>query len=395
MTKRLLAWDAGEKPGPFEIWIFPTNRCNLKCAICWQRWAEKEFGGVDYKSEISDERLLDLIDEGAALGVHTWRIVGGGEPMIRGDLVIRLCERIRQLGMNGYIQSNGTKFTRDQIEALIRIGWEHVTFSLDGPSAEINDSIRSSHSFEKATRNLGIFRDLKRQYNSTYPLISLCSVVTTRNADHLEEMVALACEYDCDSLEPISLVVLGEYTEQLRLTDEQQQHLQDNITGARQMGQACGVRVASYVSEFPMNNWPQCAPIVSRNPDAIENAVCFEPWLSMTILAENGMCGPCSPFWDRESDSIRNMTLKEVWEGPYMQDVRRRLLRHENFPSYCKNCCSHIPEKARYFRERILEAKFRQYPPWKRLYNIFQRQGIREVVRKLYEWVATRPIFRK
>ena len=37
---RLDAWRNGGSAGPLRVTLFPTNRCNLRCSICWQRWAD-------------------------------------------------------------------------------------------------------------------------------------------------------------------------------------------------------------------------------------------------------------------------------------------------------------------------------------------------------------------
>ena len=100
---RLHRWQAGETPGPWTITLIPTNRCNLRCEICWQRRTEADFG-----HEVQDSRLEELVDEAAAMGVREWNISGGGEPMARAGLVLSLCERIRERDMNGALQTNAT-----------------------------------------------------------------------------------------------------------------------------------------------------------------------------------------------------------------------------------------------------------------------------------------------
>ena len=57
---RLGEWARGNKAGPFKMMYFPTNACNLECAICWQRQ------GVHDYSDLSVERQTNLIDEAIA-----------------------------------------------------------------------------------------------------------------------------------------------------------------------------------------------------------------------------------------------------------------------------------------------------------------------------------------
>lgn len=79
---RILRWRNGEQVGPWEMGAHPTNRCNLKCKICWERRAEKEIGMsiYDKATEVSDERYLQLVDEAAALGVRESPLSAGASP---------------------------------------------------------------------------------------------------------------------------------------------------------------------------------------------------------------------------------------------------------------------------------------------------------------------------
>lgn len=120
---RLLDWERGEKPGPWYVTLFPTNRCNLTCKICWLR-------GVDVESvlqnELSDERMLELVDECADLGVKHWVIIGGGEPLMRGSSLISLCQRISDRNMTGILQTNGTLLKKKYAERLVDMQWQQI-----------------------------------------------------------------------------------------------------------------------------------------------------------------------------------------------------------------------------------------------------------------------------
>src|SRR5690606_8157550 len=133
-----------------SITLFPTNKCNLPCEHCWLRWGEYDR---TYASEMPDERLLELVDEAAELGVRDWTLVGGGDPMVRGKTVIAMCRRIREHGMDGMLHTNGTLFRPGQLEELVEMDWDRVAISLDGPTAELNNTIRG-YGFEKAVANM-------------------------------------------------------------------------------------------------------------------------------------------------------------------------------------------------------------------------------------------------
>ncbi len=87
----LIAWDKQEKSRekhqcniPWAILLDPTSACNLHCTGCWAA----EYG---HKLNLSYEDIDSIIDQGTDLGVHIY-IYTGGEPLVRKDDLIRLCE---------------------------------------------------------------------------------------------------------------------------------------------------------------------------------------------------------------------------------------------------------------------------------------------------------------
>jgi len=392
---RLRQWQAGQTPGPWEIILFPTNRCNLKCSICWQRWAEKEFGKVDFSTELSDERLLALVDEAAEMGVREWRIVGGGEPMVRGSLVIKLCERIRRHGMNGLIQSNGTRFTAEQFDTLVKIGWKTIVVSLDGHNAETNDAVRSKGSFEQATKNLRILADIKARHKASQPEVYLSTVITRLNYDRLEDVVRLAKDLGGTMIGAIGLIVQGPQSAELALSPEQTEQLPEYMERARTVAEELGITGNLYPPEN-LEGWPQCAPVINANPDDLVNAACFEPWLTMAILAEDGKAGPCAPFWQEDAETVREKSLRDVWLSPYFQNIRARILAHRDFPPYCRTCCSDIPRCTQLLRDQVLAGRTAPIAelPMRFIRNLKSR-GLGQTARRAYEWLWLRTVGRR
>ena len=121
---RLRNWEQGNKAGPFKLMYFPTNTCNMKCAICWQR------KGVHDHSELSVERQVDLINEAIEIGVREIVIGGGGEPLMRWKTLRPLFEKIRTADVYGMLFTNGTLIRPELAEALVDMKWNKVLISL-------------------------------------------------------------------------------------------------------------------------------------------------------------------------------------------------------------------------------------------------------------------------
>lgn len=87
----LLAWDKQEKSRekyecniPWAILLDPTSACNLHCTGCWAA----EYG---HKLNLSYEDIDSIVTQGTQLGVYIY-IYTGGEPLVRKDDLIRICE---------------------------------------------------------------------------------------------------------------------------------------------------------------------------------------------------------------------------------------------------------------------------------------------------------------
>lgn len=336
---RLQAWQNGETPGPWMISLYPTYRCNIKCKICWKRAFEEPLKANE---ELPDERMLELIDEAAAMGVKEWIFGGGGELMLRRKIVIECCERIRSHGMNGTIQSNGTVWSDEHIDRLIDIQWKNMQISLDGPTAELNESIRVENNFEMTYDFLQRIQKRKKERGSLYPLVNVVSVVTNVNFDKMKMFVDLSHELELAPgvITCVDLIVYGENDKVYELSPEQRKRLPDEMEKAIAYADKMGVP----------NNYFHFMNVIrdlGGDPDAMDlfnhpetvvssKTMCFEPFLHCVIVPE-GNAGPCCTWHDLTSENIREHSLEEIWHGPYLQNVRKNILQG-TAPDFCKEC---------------------------------------------------------
>jgi MoaA/NifB/PqqE/SkfB family radical SAM enzyme len=385
-----MRWRNGETPGPWRITLFPTNRCNLKCKICWQRGAES----LDWDEETSTPRLLELADEAAELGVRDWVIIGGGEPLIRADAVIPMCERIRSHDMNGVLQTNGTLLKPEISKKLIEMGWSKVNVSLDGPTKEINDLVRSEGSFDRSIENMRRLTEIKREMKSENPRLSFYTVITSANYDKIDQMVELAKSLGCDGgIELTTMVVHSEDGKPFQLTKEQLSALPKHIEKA--------IKLANTYS-MPNNFGIYLEENIVENPNAMRkqhprgsgksiiDAMCFEPWLSTAITAE-GVVGPCCAFWDPKAESIQKVSFRDAWLGPYLNDLRQKLIKNEKLPGYCARCPSILFAQSEVLRTRLkwetMSKTERAFYLAIKTVNSFKRFGLRRGLRRGSEWL--------
>ena len=395
---RLKAWEGRKHPGPCTLFLFPTYRCNLKCAICGRTYGENPRDLLD---ELPDERLLALVDEAADLGVKEWILAGGGEPMIRSELVVEMCTKIRDRDMNGTLQSNGTLFKKEHIESLVRVGWDRVSISIDGPTAASSDAARFKGAFDKACAAVRTLAETKEAHDSEHPYVAVAAVITAHNCDELVEMVRLVHSLGATSLSLSDLIVFDrEGMADLCLSEEQQAALPDRFARAQEEADRLGLEL---VVPSPLTDvecpvaWPPEEPRATDYggaPRVPLNAGCFQPWMSIVVLS-HGIVSPCCIFWEQNADSIRDKSLRDVWFGPYMEDIRHKVLLGP-LPSYCLRCpASMYSRHASLLMEKAQLPKksdFRLSTPKlaKKMVFAFRRHGLSSSVKRGKEWLEIR-----
>ena len=390
-ASRVRCCQTGKTAQPWEMILFLTNRCNLKCQICWQRWAEEEFGKVDFTNELSDERWLKLVDEGAELGVREWAIVGGGEPMVRGDLVIRLAERITFHGMDLAIHTNGALFKEGQIERLAEIAPSSIVFSLDGPTSEINDQIRSKGSFEKATAAMRRFSEIKQESGSKNPKIAMACVLTSTNIDKIEQMIDLYLDLGCDGgLGLAALAVQGTICKEFELNDEQNSKLEEILNRAVAYASETGIK-HNFYTVLDTGSAPRVTDKTCSDSCGFSSCMCYEPWMAMMVQTD-GRVGPCCVAYDEQADSIRDKSLEEVWTGPYFEELRQRILDND-LMDYCRFCPSHVMARTDGLRGELELLRWNHLGPLEksrelsvRFWSNLCNRGIRQTLKRGREW---------
>ena len=402
---RLERWRRGEKPGPREVMISPTNRCNLRCKMCWARESEEKFGKALYSAEqeLSDERLLELVDECAEMDVRSMILVGGGEPMLRHDAVMAMCERISSHGIRGAIHSNGTLFKPEDFERLIDMGWDELRVSLDGHDRATNDYLRGS-GFERATKNIRTLVELRRKRGVSRPAVSLHSVITNTNYRVLDKIVELAHELECCAAGMFFLLEANDACAALDLDEEQRKELPAYLNKATETAERFGIKHAfdtllpgelyrSRDQDFSM-------PSNLGGDLVILGAHCFEVWLGASVFTD-GKVGPCCVAWEERAPSLHTMSFREAWESDYFEEVRERITRND-VPEYCANCPTHLIARTRDMRRAAYDrwGKEINRSAWaaknaaQRLNYVVNRlaanlrdRGLRETLHRGREWV--------
>lgn len=152
---------------PWTILLDPTSACNLHCTGCWAA----EYGN---KLNLSYDEIDDIIKQGKEMGVYFY-IYTGGEPLVRKDDLIRLCEKHDDCVFMAF--TNGTLIDEAFADEMLRVKNFVPSISLEG-SKEATDSRRGDGVYDKAVKAMKLLREKKLLYG-----ISCC--YTSQNYDSI------------------------------------------------------------------------------------------------------------------------------------------------------------------------------------------------------------------
>ena len=313
---------------------------------------------LDTSHELSNERLLRLVDEAAALGAVDWLISGGGEPTVR-PVTFELMKRIKQRGMQGDIITNGTLLREEQLSSLVSLGWDSIRVSILGPDAETHDRLANAPgSFEKAMRALRTIARLKEDLGRDAPEIGFNTVLSSGNYMHLPEMVAVLAEFGGNNINTQTIILYSKEEEWTSLNEEQRKEFPRYAREAVYLAKKQGIRtnLGSYLDRDVAQRGAKFERIHELMDTPFEGFLgnhCFEQFYLMTVRA-NGIVGSCRLFGD-EGTSLHGQSLGEVWYGPYFTRAREQVLRHELF-NYCRHCNANEYMENLKIRERLVPA---------------------------------------
>ena len=124
------------------VWDF-THKCNLRCKHCYSNSGDVE------EEELTTQQALAVVDQLADAHV-TALAFSGGEPLTRKDF-FQVARYAADSGLYVSLASNGTLFTKENVQKLKEAKVNYVDISIDGATAKIHDEFRGINgAFEQA-----------------------------------------------------------------------------------------------------------------------------------------------------------------------------------------------------------------------------------------------------
>lgn len=150
---------------PWAILMDPTSACNLHCTGCWAA----EYGD---KMNMDFDTLDSIITQGKKLGTYMY-IYSGGEPLVRKNDIIKLCEKHNDCAFLAF--TNSTLIDEKFADDMLRVKNFVPAISVEGFEEE-TDFRRGVGTYNAVVKAMELLKSKKLPFG-----ISCC--YTSKNAD--------------------------------------------------------------------------------------------------------------------------------------------------------------------------------------------------------------------
>ena len=286
------------KDRPLFAHVYVENRCNLKCAHCYE--SEDSHPHVQGLSLDDYSKVLDQL---AKLGVLVVTF-SGGEPFLRRDF-LDIVELARKKRFAVRIYTSGTLITPDKADRIRDLQVQEVHVSVYSHDAQVHEEftgIPRSHE-----RSLNALRMLKERGVHTV----LKSNIMTFNVDHLDELIGLAKELGADyQLDPTVKPKMNGDRSPLRFAVPPDE-LRDKVLWRPDLQSVLSMEQAEGMCD-------------GENPrQGKDGGMCAAAKGLITVNAD-GTISPCAMF-PLHGGSFKDAPIEDIWfRSPLFENVRKQ-----------------------------------------------------------------------
>ena len=311
-----------------------TWRCNLRCQMCivWQRARQ-----VPDRCELPTPLVLESLTSLAERGVRKVHFSGGELLLYEGFR--EAIGHARSLGLQVNLTTNGIRLDKEIARWLVDVRVHCVAFSIDDASPRRHDTMRGEAGAWKAA-----WKGLLRLQEATErkghgPAITVNTVVTRQNIDHLADLHRLLCERGVDRWRLLPV----DTSDRTMIPSEKQW-----IRLAGQWGDW-----KKLLDRLPLG-WQEESPQRSAHRahkgcyavDFYGDRICFAPWFNVFIDA-NGAVYPCCAGKSQipTYGNLFEQPLGEILDCPQRREVQAAMAAGHLFP-VCNTCDDLLEENA-------------------------------------------------
>ncbi len=302
----------------FYVQWHVTNLCNLRCKHCYQDDFSKK-SDVDWEDlkTISDHLLRTLEEWDKSACIH----LTGGEPLLKPELFVLLEDLDRQSTVEELgIITNGLLIDHEMVRRLSRFSkLKKIKISLDGGTAETNDSIRQKGAFEKVMQSLPRLMEAGK-----FEILFMITVMKS-NFRSLPSLLRLCQDGGVNGLIVERFIPLG-----------RGKGIVSQVLDKEEWKEMVGMLMDFFSADEEEDPFlPYQAFQVSFNEEESElsGAPCVIGSDGVCVMPE-GTVFPCRRF-PVSLGNLANESLRQIWEK---SELLERLRKKENLKGKCGSC---------------------------------------------------------
>lgn len=307
---------------PVYLVYEPTTKCNLTCDHC-SVTLRKERGdkGANCLAESYNEVLKSVQP------LRWVKLQGMGEPFLNPS-IIEMIRTANEERVPVRITTNGTALSVRSYASLKTCVISELFVSIDHSDPAILPRLRGGAKLERITETFVRLRQLRDAFECVSQLM-IWAVITTRNLEQIQPLVALAKQLDADAIWfQCQLGTFGDKSLQSKIASlsvpSSEQHLRESILKA--------TKAEGYPNAYLYtgDRYSKARP-------------CRWPWYGPYVTVNGDVC-PCCVMPEPDVFSFGNinmMPLPKIWNSPKYFEFRTMHRQHQ-IPDFCRNCYTDI-----------------------------------------------------
>ncbi|MFC1902306.1 radical SAM protein [Chloroflexota bacterium] len=302
-----------------------TNACNLKCKQC------HACSGKPAPGELTTAEGKKLLDSLAGIKEFRMLALGGGEPLVRPDIV-ELIAYARNLGLEISIATNGTLLTAELAREFKKLGVANIAVGLNANDETIHEQITSVPGSFAMSKN-AVYATLEAGMN-----LQINTTVMKENRPAIPGLLDFASAVSAQIVLLYQLVPEGRGEEEMELSMREYHSLTEMVADKQRTNRAiieptCSPQYWAYLLSRKINHQ-------GRQPPRLEMKLAET--LFKGCVAGSGLCyvkpegdvWPC-PFVPISAGNVRDHPLEQLWyHSELFNNLRdREKLTGEKCPS--------------------------------------------------------------
>ena len=186
----VVSWQKDEWFAPIHMEISPSKVCNQHCSFCYIEWSQ---GNINMPRTM----LMDLIRDGARIGIKSALLAGEGEPTLNPAYVDAI-ELAGEVGLDMALNTNAVTMTEEDMRRFLpHLSW--MRCSVQAAHAPLYSEIHESpeRHFEMAINNIALASQIKREMGLEVA-IGVQQVLLNENGPEIPELARLAKSIGAD-----------------------------------------------------------------------------------------------------------------------------------------------------------------------------------------------------